>query len=136
MAATLLLLAILRPQALGPLEKVFARVARVVTAALTYLVLTITFFFVITPMGLVMRLLRRDPLALKAAPDQSSFWIEVRAGRTYDAAGQTLLGAPAPLAQGLGVKAHCRDRRERRGERAPIAGSRYRASWLRRCRRY
>ena len=76
-AATLLLLALLRPQVLGPLEKVFARVARVVTAALTYLVLTITFFFVITPMGLVMRLLRRDPLALKAAPDQSSFWIEV-----------------------------------------------------------
>jgi hypothetical protein len=76
-AATLLLLAILRPQLLGPLEKVFARVARVVTKALTYLVLTLTFILVITPMGLVMRLLRRDPLALKPAPDQSSFWIEV-----------------------------------------------------------
>ncbi|MGB5879199.1 MAG: SxtJ family membrane protein [Thermoanaerobaculia bacterium] len=76
-AATLLLLAILAPRVLGPLEKVFARVARVVTAALTYLVLTLTFFLVITPLGLVMRLLGRDPLAKKPAPDQSSFWVEV-----------------------------------------------------------
>lgn len=76
-AVTVLLLAILWPRALGPLEKVFARVARVVAKALTYLVLTITFFFVITPIGLVMRLLRRDLLALKPAPDQPSFWVEV-----------------------------------------------------------
>ena len=76
-AATLILIAILRPQTLWPLEKVFARVARVVTAALTYLVLTLTFILIITPMGLVMRLLGKDPLALKPAPDQPSFWVEV-----------------------------------------------------------
>jgi hypothetical protein len=76
-AATLLLLALLRPQVLEPLEKVFARVARLVTAALTYLVLTFTFFVLITPMGLVMRLLRRDPLAMKPAPDKTSFWVRV-----------------------------------------------------------
>ena len=77
LAATLLLLAILRPQVLGPLEKVFARVARVVAATLTYLVLTLTFFVIITPIGLVMRLLGKDPLAMKPAPDRSSFWVEV-----------------------------------------------------------
>ena len=76
-AATLLLLAILSPRVLGPLEKVFARVARVVTAALTYLVLTLTYLLVITPIGLVMRLLGRDPLGMKPAPDQPSFWVEV-----------------------------------------------------------
>ncbi len=76
-AATLLLFAILSPRVLGPLEKVFARVARVVTAALTYLVLTLTFLLVITPIGLVMRLLGKDPLALKPAPDQPSFWVKV-----------------------------------------------------------
>lgn len=76
-AATLLLIAILGPRLLRPLEKVFARVARVVTAALTYLVLTLTFFLIITPMGLVMRLLGKDPLAMKPAPDQPSFWVEV-----------------------------------------------------------
>jgi ABC-type uncharacterized transport system permease subunit len=76
-AATLLLLAILSPRVLGPLERVFARVARVVTAALTYLVLTLTFLLVITPIGLVMRLLGRDPLGMKPAPDQPSFWVEV-----------------------------------------------------------
>jgi hypothetical protein len=76
-AATLLLLAILRPRVLWPLEKVFARVARVVTAALTYLVLTLTFILIITPIGLVMRLLGKDLLALKNAPDQPSFWVEV-----------------------------------------------------------
>jgi ABC-type uncharacterized transport system permease subunit len=76
-AATLLLIAILQPRVLWPLEKVFARVARVVTAALTYLVLTLTFIFLVTPMGLVMRLLGKDPLALKPAPDQPSFWVEV-----------------------------------------------------------
>jgi ABC-type uncharacterized transport system permease subunit len=76
-AATLLLLAILSPRVLGPLERVFARVARVVTAALTYLVLTLTYLLVITPIGLVMRLLGRDPLGMKPAPDQPSFWVEV-----------------------------------------------------------
>lgn len=76
-AAAVLLLAILWPRGLGPLERVFARLARVVTATLTYLVLTMTFFLVITPIGLVMRLLRRDPLALKRAPDRCSFWVEV-----------------------------------------------------------
>jgi ABC-type uncharacterized transport system permease subunit len=76
-AATLLVLAILRPQLLGPLERVFARVARVVTAALTFLVLSLTFFLIITPMGLVMRLVGKDPLTLKPAPDQPSFWVEV-----------------------------------------------------------
>jgi hypothetical protein len=59
-AATLLLIAILQPRVLWPLEKVFARVARVVTAALTYLVLTLTFIFLVTPMGLVMRLLGKE----------------------------------------------------------------------------
>lgn len=76
-AATLLLLAIFVPRLLAPLEKFFARVARVVAAALTYLVLTLTFFLIVTPIGLVMRLLGKDPLAMNPAPDQPSFWVEV-----------------------------------------------------------
>ena len=72
-----ILLALVWPRGLSPIERVFSRVARAVTAALTYVVLTLTFFLVITPIGLLMRLLGKDSLAMRADPERESFWIAV-----------------------------------------------------------
>ncbi len=74
----ILLTATLFPDLLRPLERLLARLARVVTGALTYVVLTLSFFLVITPIGLLARLFRRDLLGMKPARDQTSFWVSVK----------------------------------------------------------
>ena len=76
-SALMLLAAGLFPTLLRPLEWLLTRGGRVFTAVLTYVVLTLSFLLVITPMGLLLRLLRNDLLALKPAPNQPSFWIPV-----------------------------------------------------------
>ncbi len=76
-AALLWLLAALVPEALRPLEWLLGKVARAITTALTYVVLTVSYFFVVTPIGLLLRLFGKDPLGLRPAPDQSSFWLSV-----------------------------------------------------------
>ena len=42
----------------------------------TKLILVVTFFLVITPVGLVMRLLGKDPLDKKWNVDRTTYWIE------------------------------------------------------------
>ena len=76
-AAVVLTLALLAPAALRPLEKLLSTLFRWITAALTYVILVLTFFLVVTPMGIVMRLLGKDPLHLKRQPDRPSFWVPV-----------------------------------------------------------
>ncbi len=74
----ILLTATLFPDLLRPLERLLERLARVVTGALTYVVLTLSFFLVVTPIGLLARLFRRDLLGMKPARDQTSFWVSVK----------------------------------------------------------
>ena len=73
-AAALLLCGALFPGVLRPLEKVFAKVAQVVTTVITFVILVIAFYLVMLPMGLLLRLLRKDILGLKPAPDKTTFW--------------------------------------------------------------
>ena len=74
-AAVVLTLALLAPAALRPLEKTLATIFRWVTAALTYVILVVTYYLVVTPMGIIMRLLGKDPLHLKREPNRPSFWV-------------------------------------------------------------
>ncbi len=76
-AGTVLLLGIVSPRALAPLEWVLAKLFKAVTIALTYVLVTITFYLVITPMGLLMRLFRRDPLGLRLERGRISYWVDV-----------------------------------------------------------
>jgi hypothetical protein len=76
-AAVVLTLAVLAPAALRPLEKLLSTLFRWLTAALTYVILVVTFFVVVTPIGLVMRLLGKDPLHLERQPKRPSFWAPV-----------------------------------------------------------
>lgn len=73
-AAVLLVCGAFFPVVLRPLEKVFARVARAVTAVITFVVLVIAFYLVLLPVGLLLRLLRKDLLGLRPEPDRVSFW--------------------------------------------------------------
>ncbi|MCZ6727193.1 MAG: hypothetical protein O7A98_07530 [Acidobacteria bacterium] len=76
-AGLVLLLAAAWPRALTPLEWLLSRLFRLVTAGLTYVVLTIVFFLVLTPIGLARRLLGKDSLGLRPDPERESYWVDV-----------------------------------------------------------
>jgi hypothetical protein len=65
------------PQILRPLEKVLATLLRVVMAVITYVVLFVAFFLIITPMGILLRLMGKDLLAMKLPSDEPSYWVPV-----------------------------------------------------------
>ena len=49
-----------------------------------YAVLALLFFFVITPLGLVLRMLGQDPLRLRRPTGAESYWSEVRGQSSLD----------------------------------------------------
>jgi hypothetical protein len=76
-AAGLLATSLLFPRVLGPIELIWMRVAHVMGAIVTRVLLFATYFLLITPMGLLMRLFGKDSLQVRAEPTRQSFWIEV-----------------------------------------------------------
>ncbi len=73
---------LLMPVVLKPLHKVWMALAVVMGWVMTRLILLVLFFVVVTPVGLLARLLKRDLLNLKldrSAP--SSYWIPRKGGR-------------------------------------------------------
>jgi hypothetical protein len=49
--------------------------ALVLGAVMTRVILTLVYFLVVTPVGLVMRALGRDPMHRRADPDADTYWI-------------------------------------------------------------
>lgn len=78
-AAAVVLTAVAAPALLRPLEKVLATALRLVMMVVTYVVLTLAFFLIITPMGLLMRLLGKDLLEMRFDPQKASYWTAVEA---------------------------------------------------------
>ena len=76
-AGVLWLLALLAPKLLWPLEKVMATIFRAVTAALTAVLLTVFFFLIFTPIGLILQLTRKDPLGKRFDRQRASYWFDV-----------------------------------------------------------
>ena len=78
-AATILLSAAVAPTVLRPLEWLLSKLVWVVMTAMTYVVLTISYFLVLTPIGLLMRLTGKRPLGVHPDPKATSYWIDVPA---------------------------------------------------------
>jgi hypothetical protein len=74
-AAALLLLAFAVPKALRPLNKLWARLGMLLSRLVTPIVLALLFYGVVTPVAVLMRLLDKDPLKLRPAPEAESYWI-------------------------------------------------------------
>ena len=55
--------AVIAPQSLGPVYRVWMRFGLLLNRVTTPIILGVVFYFVITPTAVVMRLLRRDPMA-------------------------------------------------------------------------
>jgi len=73
--ALLLLLGIFAPSRLSALNRLWSKVGAAIAKVVNPIVLALLFFFVVTPMALVMRIAGKRPLRL--APDRaaSSYWI-------------------------------------------------------------
>ena len=72
-----LIAGILVPRALGPIDRVWMALAMVMGAVMTRVILTITFFVLMTPMGILVRLLGKDLLGLKGDASIESYWVPV-----------------------------------------------------------
>jgi hypothetical protein len=77
LAAAFALAGAVAPRLLDPLERAWMRLAGVLSVVMTYVVLTLAFFVVVTPLGLLRRLGRRDPLGLRFDPGASTYWVPV-----------------------------------------------------------
>ena len=77
LAVLFLLAALAFPIVLRPVERVWMAMARVLSVIMTYVILAVTFFLVITPMGLILRILGKDLLQKKFESEKSSYWIPV-----------------------------------------------------------
>ncbi|MEX0752585.1 MAG: SxtJ family membrane protein [Xanthobacteraceae bacterium] len=67
--------AILRPEILRPLNKLWFRLGLLLGRVISPIVLGIVYYFWITPFAVVMRLFNKRFLALKFEPDAKSYWI-------------------------------------------------------------
>jgi hypothetical protein len=87
-AAAFLILALLEPAVLRPLNRLWMRLGRVLHAVVNPVVLGVLFYGVFTPMGLAMRLFGADLLRLRRRPDGQSYWI-VRAEENVEPSSKT-----------------------------------------------
>lgn len=72
------LLALVAPTLLDPLRRVWMLVGRVLHQVMSPVVLGMLFYVTVTPLGLLMRLLGKDPLRLHWERNSNSYWIERR----------------------------------------------------------
>jgi hypothetical protein len=79
-----LLAAVVVPQMLAPIEWAWMKVASLLGAIVTRVLLTLTYYVAITPLALVARMLGKDSLMLKRSPSTESYWIPVEPGGPCD----------------------------------------------------
>ena len=74
-AVAFLAVALVRPDILRPLNRAWTKLGYILGMIVSPLVLGLIFFVVMTPIGLLMRLLRKDTLRLRRDPGAGSYWI-------------------------------------------------------------
>jgi hypothetical protein len=75
-AGVLALVALLRPQWLAPLNRLWMGLARLLHRVVSPIVLGIMYYGMITPFGIVMRRFGHDPMRRRFDNRASSYWLE------------------------------------------------------------
>ena len=75
-SAVFLLAALARPVVLRPLNRAWLKFGLLLGRVVNPIVMAVIFYLVITPVGLVVRLLGKDPLRLRLDREAKSYWIE------------------------------------------------------------
>jgi len=76
--AALVVAAAVRPKWFRGYYRFSAKLGFVISRMAGYVVLALLFFLVVTPLGLVLRMLGKDPLRLRRPPGVESYWTQVR----------------------------------------------------------
>ena len=74
------------PAALKPLQKAWMTLALLMGWVMSRVILVVLFFFVLTPIGLILRLAGKDLLDMKVRAKKESFWLphRTRAKEDYE----------------------------------------------------
>jgi saxitoxin biosynthesis operon SxtJ-like protein len=75
-AVAFLVVALLRPQLLGPGNRLWFHLGLLLQRLVTPAVMALLFYGAVTPMALVLRLLGKDPLRLEIDRTARTYWIE------------------------------------------------------------
>ncbi|TMB98395.1 MAG: hypothetical protein E6J42_06180 [Chloroflexi bacterium] len=78
-AVVLALVAVGAPSNLGRVERIWMKMTDVLSTVATTIVLTLTFFVVITPVGLLVRLFSGNGMGLKIDRRRATYWEQVDA---------------------------------------------------------
>ena len=76
LAVAFLTAAILLPRALEPLNHLWFKFGLLLGKFVTPVVMSVLFFATVTPVGIVMRAVGKDPLRLKWQPAAKSYWLD------------------------------------------------------------
>jgi Saxitoxin biosynthesis operon protein SxtJ len=74
-AALFLVVALLQPAWLGPLNQLWTKLGVLLGRVVSPVITGLLFFLVVTPIGLVFRLSKKDPLRLASNAKMSTYWI-------------------------------------------------------------
>lgn len=69
-------LAMLLPRFLAPVYAVFTKIMRVIGFINTKIILCLVFYCMVTPIGLAMRFLKKDPLEKQIDKHKTTYWIK------------------------------------------------------------
>jgi len=75
LGAAFFLCALAAPRLLSPLNRVWHRLGMALHAVVNPIIMGLIFYGTVVPMGIMLRLLGKDPLRLKWEPDAKSYWI-------------------------------------------------------------
>ena len=78
LAVAFLLITLVWPGLLAPLNRGWSLIGRLLQAIVSPIVMGVLFYGAVTPIGLALRLLGRDPLRRRIEPQLASYWIERR----------------------------------------------------------
>lgn len=72
----LVVLAVIAEGVLSPLNKAWMKLGLLLSKIVTPVVMGLIFYTTVTPIGLIMRLLRKDLLRIKRDPETDTYWIQ------------------------------------------------------------
>jgi hypothetical protein len=84
-AAGIVLIALLRPRLLRPLNRLWLAFGRLLHRVMSPIVMGAIFFLCVTPIALIMRWLGKDVLSTTRRPDLASYWVAHEGGSDPDA---------------------------------------------------
>ncbi|GAC1328962.1 MAG: hypothetical protein NVSMB26_04770 [Beijerinckiaceae bacterium] len=74
-AAAMVLVSLVRPSLLAPFNRVWTKLALVLSKVMNPVIMAILFFLVVAPIGMLMRIMNKRPLALDIDPAAETYWI-------------------------------------------------------------